>query len=44
MKVLINSEPEIFQTDNGTKFRNEDVERYLEAKDIKIIDGMSNHP
>ena len=43
-QVFINGEPEIFQTDNGTEFRNKDVEGYLEAKDIKFIHRRPYHP
>ena len=32
------------KTDNGTEFRNKDVEGYLEAKDIKFIHGRPYHP
>ena len=42
--IFIYGEPEIFQTDNGTEFRNKDVEGYLEAKDIKFIHGKYYHP
>ena len=31
-------------TDNGTEFRNKDVEGYLETKDIKFIHGRPYHP
>ena len=41
-QVFINGEPEIFQTDNGTEFRNKDVEGYLETK--KFIHGRPNYP
>ena len=43
-QVFIYGEPEIFQTDNGTEFRNKDVEGYLEAKDIKFIHRRPYHP
>ena len=41
--IFIYGEPEIFQTDSGTEFRNKDVEGYLEAKNIKFIHGSPNH-
>ena len=43
-QAFIYGEPEMFQTDNGTEFRNKDVERYLEEKDIKFIHGRLYHP
>ena len=43
-QVFIYGEPEIFQTDNGTEFRNKYVEGYIEAKNTKFIHGRPNHP
>ena len=43
-QVFIYGKQEIFQTDHDTKFRNKDVEEYLEAKDIKFIHGRPYHP
>ena len=43
-QIFIYGEPEILQTDNGTEFKNKDVEGYLEAKNIKFIHGRPNHP
>ena len=42
--VFIYGEPEVFQTDNRTEFRNKDGEGYLKAKDLELIHRRPNNP
>ena len=38
------TKPNIFQSDNGTEFKNSDVKKFCENKNIKIINGGVRHP
>ena len=38
------SKPDIFQSDNGTEFKNPLIKGYCEKKNIKFINGRVRHP
>ena len=42
--IEINGKCSVFQTDNGTEFKNESLKIYLENNDIKYVNSAPYHP